>query len=194
MAGGFLPLAEMLHLAEGNIIFDPFSTLISRFAQIGTGNVFHPCVTLIARAEAPLTIGDGNVLHTGTLLAAEAGPIVIGDSNQFGEGGFTAKANRIGAAIAIGSGGRYLGGAAVFGQSELGAGSQILGLITVDNCVLEAGETYASPDPDERGAVLKGSGTARDVKVGRGEVILGAGSFRQQEIRKQSDFHPKRPS
>src|SRR3546814_18491573 len=50
---GFLTLAEMLALADsGNVIFDPFSTLIARDAVVGGNNVFHPNTRLDCRAAA----------------------------------------------------------------------------------------------------------------------------------------------
>jgi carbonic anhydrase/acetyltransferase-like protein (isoleucine patch superfamily) len=194
-AAGLLTLEEVLELASsGNVIFDPFSVLISRHARIGRGNVFHPCVTVSCAAGAELRVGDRNVFHTGTLLAAETGPLSIGDGNQFGEGGFTAKANSPGARIIIGNGGRYLGGASVFGQTELGSGSQVLGAITVDGCSLAGGAAFSDPDPDKRAAVLKGAGTARRLVLGVGQVIAGSGSFRMEDVKPQSFFHPKAAS
>jgi hypothetical protein len=53
-ASGFMSVAELLQLYRDNIIFDPLSTLISPYARIGKGNVFYPCVTLIAGLEAAL--------------------------------------------------------------------------------------------------------------------------------------------
>jgi hypothetical protein len=165
--------------------------LISRHAQLGRGNVIHPCVTLTCTASAELRIGDRNVFHTGTLLAAETGPVVVGHGNQFGEGGFTAKANSAGAHITLGDGGRYLGGASVFGRSELGSGTQLLGSITVEDCHLAAGATFSDPDPGRRAAVLKGFGAARGLVLETGQVIAGSGTFRQEDVKPQSFFHPK---
>ncbi|WP_164019766.1 AraC family transcriptional regulator [Pyxidicoccus trucidator] len=189
---GLLTIEEVLALASsGNVIFDPFSVLISRHARIGQGNVFHPCVTLTCAATAELRIGNRNTFHTGTLLAAETGPISMGDGNQFGEGGFTAKANSPGARIVIGDGGRYLGGASIFGQTELGSGTQVLGAITVEGCSLAGGAAFSDPDPDRRAAVLKGAGTARRLVLGVGQVIAGSGTFRLEDAKPQSFFHPK---
>lgn len=156
-SAGLLTVAEVLGLAEaGNTIHDPFSVLISRHLRMGEGNVIHPGVTLTCAATAEFRLGSRNVLHTGTLLAAETGSIVIGDGNRFGEGGFTAKANRVGARIVIGNGGRYGGGASVFGESVLGSGSRVLGAITVDGIRLAAGAAFRAPAP--RSVALNGSG------------------------------------
>ncbi|GLS18328.1 hypothetical protein GCM10007874_13450 [Labrys miyagiensis] len=192
-AQNLLTIEEVVRLIEaGNRIYDPYSALISARAQIGGGNTIFPCVYLLCEAAGELTIGDRNIFHTNTLVEASLGAIVIGSGNQFGEGGFTAKANRPGAHILIGDTGRYQNGAAVFGESELGSGSQLLGAITVDSCRLEAGDTFRDPDPDLRAGLLKGSGVARNITVPRGKVILGVGTFSAEKIQPQSDFHPKR--
>jgi hypothetical protein len=189
---GFLPLADTMALADrGNLILDPFSVLIACRAEIGRDNVFHPGVTLSCEPEAALVLADGNILRSGTLIAAETGAIRIGSGNRFGDGGFTARANRPGAAIAIGDGGRYLSGATIQGRSTLGSGSQVLGAITVDDCSLGAGAPFSDPDPDARGAVLKGAGTARGLTLDAGQVIAGSGVFRIEDLKPQSFFHPK---
>ncbi|MCY0999959.1 hypothetical protein OWM54_22745 [Myxococcus sp. MISCRS1] len=191
-SAGLLTVTEVLALADtGNVIYDPFSVLISRHLKLGEGNVLYPCVTLTCAPTAELRLGNRNVLHTGTLLAAETGAILVGDGNQFGEGGFTAKANRPGARIRIGDGGRYLGGASVFGECSLGSGSQLLGAISVDNCTLAGGAPFSDADPDARAAVLKGSGTARGLVLEVGQVILGNGVFRAEDVKPQAFYHPK---
>lgn len=178
-------------VTRGNVVFDPFSVLIAAHAEIGSGNVFFPSVSILGEAGVPLTIGDDNVFHTGCLFEIVAGPLVVGSSNQFGEGGFTAKTNRPGAAIEIGDGGRYLNGAAILGRSLLGSGSQVLGAISVDDCRLEAGGTWREPDPDLRAGLLKGSGTARGLVVPCGKVIAGQGVFAAADMVDQTTFHPK---
>jgi hypothetical protein len=167
---GYLSLAETLALADtGSVVFDPFSLLVSRGVRIGGGNVFYPGVTLICNA---------------------GGTIVVGSHNQFGEGGFTARAEG-GATIEIGDGGRYMLGASVTGPAQLGSGSQILGAIAVQDCVLGAGGTFRDPDPDARGAALKGVGRARGLRLARGQVIQGDGVFDFADIKPQSFFHQK---
>jgi hypothetical protein len=191
-AAGYLAVRETAALvADGNLVPDPFSVLISRFVTLGTGNLLYPGVVLEGRDGAPLAVGDRNRFHGPTLIVAETGPIQIGHDNQFGEGGFTARANRAGAGIRIGDGGRYLGGVTVLGQTRLGSGSQVLGAITLDDCDLGDGRPYAEPDPDLRGAVLKGQGLARRLRLAVGEVIVGDRAFRQQDLQRQTDFHPK---
>ncbi len=188
---GFLDISQTIALnQEGNIVLDPFSTLISRGVRLGSGNVIYPSAILECDAPGILTIGDNNIFRSGTEIAALGGVISIGNGNQFGEGGFFAKANREGARIEIGNSGRYLSGATVVGKTVLGSGSQILGSITADNCELEAGEPYSHPDPDLRAAVLKGQGLARQIKLARGEVIQGNGRFAREDILRQTHFHP----
>ncbi|HMK78387.1 MAG TPA: AraC family transcriptional regulator [Xanthobacteraceae bacterium] len=189
-AAGYLTIAETLALADnGNVVLDPFSLLIGRGIHIGKNNVFFPNVSLSCEHAGSVTIGDGNTFFPGVSLLATHGPIVIGNGNQFGEGGFTAKANRSGAFIEIGDRGRYLGGAAVYGATELGSGSQILGAISADNCTLGPGAPHTDPNPDERGAVMKGAGTARDLTVARGMTLAGNGTFSAADAKPQSFYH-----
>lgn len=189
---GYMTLDEIAALvARGNTVFDPFSTLLSARARIGSGNVFHPCVTLDCGPEGRLEIGDDNLFHAQTSLVAQTGAIFVGDRNTLGDGGFHAAANRPGADIRIGDDGRYLGGVRVFGLTRLGSGSQILGAITVDDCTLAAGGSHRHPVPDERGAVLKGRGSARRLDLAQGRVIVGDGTFRAEDAEPQSNHHPK---
>ncbi len=190
-AQGLMTMDALAALVDrGNIVFDPFSVLIAAAARIGSGNVFFPCVSLLCRDEGGLEIGDNNRFFSQTLIEAVSGPIRIGSGNQFGEGGFTAKTNRPGAAITIGDHGRYLNGAAVFGVSHLGSGSQILGAITVDGCTLAPGGSHEHPDPDHRAGLLKGAGAARDLMVPMGQVIAAQGIFSSADLKPQSLFHP----
>jgi hypothetical protein len=70
---GVLALAE-----RGNVILDPFSTLISTRAGIGDGNVFYPGVTILCSGLAELRIGSGNTFFAGSSLSAETGSIAVG--------------------------------------------------------------------------------------------------------------------
>jgi hypothetical protein len=191
---GFFTLEEMADLdRRGNIIFDPMSVFISRLAVIGSGNRFLPTVLIECSEPGSLVIGDNNTFFSGCRLLAAPGAIRIGNGNQFGEGGCIIKANRSGAQISIGDGGRYLGGAWVFGATTLGSGSQVIGQIHVDDCDLAAGETYMYDDPDRRGAVLKGIGDARSLRISVGHVIRSAnGQFQQADEQPQRVFHPRK--
>ena len=50
--------------------------------------------------------------------------------------------------------------------------------------------SVAEPDPDRRGAVLKGLGQARHLTLARGRVIQAFGIFDLADSRPQSFFHP----
>ncbi len=190
IAQNLLTISEIMELSRrGNTIYDPFSALISRQCRLGIGNVLFPCVYLLCHEEGELTVGDNNTFYTNTLISAETSLISIGSNNQFGENGFTAKANRKDAAIQIGNFGRYLGGACVFGSSFLESGSQILGAIIVDNCRLEQGDSYQGSDPSLRAGLLKGTGTARNLVVPIGHVIAGNGIFLADDLKTQMSFH-----
>ncbi|MBR0836817.1 hypothetical protein JQ612_26800 [Bradyrhizobium manausense] len=189
---GLLTPAELIDLSgRGNLFYDPYSVLISARAVIGRDNVFFPGVYLFCTDGGALEVQNGNTFHANTLIEASNGRIRIGSHNQFGEGGFTAKANRPGASISIGDEGRYLNGASVFGETDLGSGSQLLGQITVDTCTLSAGGSFREADPDRRAGLLKGTGVARNLTVPVGQVAVGAGSFSASDLQPQSNFHPK---
>jgi hypothetical protein len=188
---GFLTLPEMLALEDsGNVVFDPFSTLIARGTVIGNDNVFHPHTRFDRRAGAALRIGSGNVFHSNTVIESGTNDLAIGDGNLFGDGVVCFKANAPGAAIAIGDSCRFGGIVNVFGKTTLGTGCQILGNINVYDCSLGAGQSYSHPMADERGAVLKGSGTAKGIDLPRGKVIDGWRLFRIEDAVPQSTFHP----
>jgi hypothetical protein len=191
LACGFLTLSQMMDALAGNHVLDPFSTLISAGVTAGKNNIFYPGVTLKASTGMEIRLGDDNSVHAGSLFEAVTGSILIGSNNQFGEGGFTAKANRPGAEIRIGSHGRYLNNPALFGRCVLGDGSQILGNITVDSCTLADGGSFREDDPDLRAGLLKGSGVARNLTVARGMVIAGNGTFSADDLLPQRHFHPK---
>ncbi len=166
LACGFLPMSQMMEILDGNHVLDPFSTLVSAGVSAGKNNIFYPGVTLKASSGAEIRLGDDNIVHSGSHFEASNGNILIGSKNQFGEGGFTAKANRPGAEIRIGSHGRFLNNPALFGRCMLGDGSQILGNITVDTCTLSDGGSFQEDDPDMRGGLLKGSGVCQEPERG----------------------------
>ena len=189
---GFLTVSQLFErFGKTNILLDPFSILISENVRLGEGNILHPCIRIMSANGYPLVFGDRNLIFPGTVIEATAGEISIGDANEIGEGGFSARANRSGSAISIGSNGRYQGNASVFGHSTLGAGTQILGQITVNNCTLEAGADYKSTDPALRGGLLKGYGSAQNIHVPQGQVIAGWGEFQANMLLSQTAFHPK---
>ncbi|WP_024467824.1 hypothetical protein [Treponema pedis] len=189
---GFLSLNELIKLQEnGNIIFDPFSTLISSDIEIGAENIFYPASVFIAVNGGKIKIGNANTFAGGGLFVADKGNLSIGSNNYFGDGPIVIKANFPDSNITIKNYCRVVIGAQVFGKTYIGTGCQIIGRITVQDCFLEDGNSYASADPDLRGAVLKGFGTAKGLKLNTGYVINGQGNFTAENIKKQSYFHNK---
>ena len=189
---GFLSVEETLELCAGNAVLDPLSLLVSFGVEIGKGNTFFPNIVIERRDNSKISIADNNVFASNIkIMASGTGQIHIGSTNEFGDGGVILKANRDGAHISIGNAGRYLGGLEVFGRSRLGHGSQILGRISVLDCDLEDGESYRYNDPDMRAAVLKGHGTARSIRLKKGEVLNGLGNFDIENIERQTLYHQK---
>jgi len=188
---GYFSVTELLEeFGADNLIPDPYAVLISPGVAIGRGNRFYPGIVIETGVERRIVIGDDNAFWPGsTLRAAAGGRIEIGSRNQFGPGGFTAHADGPEAVITIADRCRFLDGASLSGRVELGGGAQVLGPIAVQDCTLAGGGDYQAPDPDSRGAVLKGCGRARGLNLARGQVILGNGAFAEADLRPQSFFH-----
>lgn len=191
-AHGFLSPEELVEtIGAHNAVLDPYSVLISAKVAVGVGNTFYPNVVIRADSNAEVAIGSNNIFYPSTFIYGSVGKIIIGSENEIGLGGCTVRANMPDAAITIGDGGRYSGGADIMGVTSLGSGSQLLGAITVQGCDLAPGGTFREPDPDERAAVLKGMGLARGIALQKGQVINGLGDFTDREIEWQRDYHPK---
>ncbi|MFC9235094.1 hypothetical protein ACFTZK_01270 [Streptomyces decoyicus] len=142
---GFLTLTEMTVLAETNTVFDPFSTLIAKSAEIGPGNTFFPNVMLTCDGGT-CSIGRGNVFYPSTIvIAADGGRVVIGDECSFGPGGVQVKANQPGSELWIGHRARLLNGAEVVGSSRIGAGAQVIGAVSAQSVELAGGEDCTGP-------------------------------------------------
>ncbi|MFJ4778413.1 hypothetical protein [Streptomyces sp. NPDC088762] len=188
---GFRTFAEMSELAETNTLFDLGSTLIAKDAEIGSGNVFYPGV--IVRCEGgDCVIGRDNTFFPSTvLLAGAGGRITIGDACTFGPGGVQIKANRPGTELRVEDRVRVLNGAEIVGASLLGSGSQIIGAVAAQSVRLGAGDDFEGPDPDTRGAVLKGFGLARGLRLEAGEVVNGSGDFAAAPVERQLSYHPR---
>ncbi len=61
LSRGLMTIDEIRTLVErGNIVFDPFSVLISNRIQIGSGNIIFPCVSLLCGPQGRLSINDQN--------------------------------------------------------------------------------------------------------------------------------------
>ena len=193
IASGYMSVVQLLEAstASQNVFLDPFSTLVSCDAQMGSGNLFYPNVVIEVTNGGKIVLGSNNVFYPGTLLQADQGTITIGDGNELGSGGLQIKANRPDAAIEIGDQGRYMNAAEIMGRCLLGSGSQILGPITVQNCHLQAGDSYKGTQPETRAGLLKGFGLARNLTVKRGEVINGQGNFSDCPVEQQAAYHPK---
>jgi hypothetical protein len=185
---GYRTIGELLRLADHNVVFDPYSTLLAIDAEIGADNVFHPGVVINGSAH----LGDGNTFHLGThLLAEEGARIVVGDGGTFGPGGVQITVTGSGVECRIGDRVRLRNGAEIVGACTLGTGTQVLGPISARSVHLAAGGDFTEPDPDLRGAVLKGFGRAQGIRLGVGEVINGLGDFAVARIERQLGYHPR---
>ena len=189
-AQGLLTPGELLALGDrDNVVLDPFSVLVSRQVRLGRSNRLEPGVVILCGA-GEIEIGDGNTFFMGTRLDAAAGRIKIGGGNRCGEGGLTLRVSAEDTELLVGDHGRYQQGATVQGPADLGSGSQILGSILAQGVVLAGGGSYLEPDPDKRGAVLKGFGVARGITLPQGRVIAGSGTFKEADAVWQSTNHP----
>jgi carbonic anhydrase/acetyltransferase-like protein (isoleucine patch superfamily) len=187
---GFLTLAETDALVRVRIL-DPYSTLVSSGVQIGPDTVVYPGVVIQRDAASMLSLGSGNVLYPGTLLMAErGGQLRVGDNCELGPGGVQVKANMPDAEIVLGDGVRLLNGAELTGRSNLGNGAQIIGPVSAQSVQLAGGlGGHTWPDPDERGALLKGTGLARGLSLARGEVVSCQPSFADGDVERQARYH-----
>lgn len=178
-------------IGRHNNIFDPHSLLISSGVEIGQHNTFYPNVVIELSGAGRIKIGDGNIFYPGTYILSSLGSIKIGDNNELGTGGCSIKANVDEAKIIIGDNGRYCGNTSIMGKTTLGSGSQVLGDISVQSCILAEGGGYGVHDADKRGAVLKGAGLARGLSIKAGQVINGWGDFSEATVEWQRTYHPK---
>ena len=189
----FRSIQETIALRQSGVtVLDPYSTLISPTVDIGEQTTIWPSVAIqCVGGNGTISIASGTTLHSGTrIVVSDGGMITIGASVEIGEeGGFTLKAGA-GATITIGDGARLLGGGSLMSSNDVGPGAQILGPIRAQDCILHGGDTYRDPDPDRRGAVLKGCGVARNLILAQGEVIQAFGIFAEAEVRRQTFFHP----
>jgi acetyltransferase-like isoleucine patch superfamily enzyme len=192
-AEGFLGVDALIALAQSGVrVFDPYSALISKAVVFAGACRIEPCVCLATKHGGTISIGDGAEIAAGARAEAFGGRIVVGPSVDIGrEGGFTLLAHD--ADLDIGARARLAGGGSVSAGCRIGAGAQIVGRIQARAVELAGGASYADPDPDRRGGVLKGFGVAHGVRVGLGEVIQAFGDFRTAPLRRQRDFHPEAP-
>ncbi|MEV6285501.1 hypothetical protein [Kribbella sp. NPDC051770] len=201
---GLRTVAEVLALAEGGtVVLDPYSVLIGTRVLLGAENVLYPGVVIECAEGGTCELGDRNTLLPGTFVSVQAGgSVVVGNDTRIGEGGARLLAGAgdrpasdagESETLTIGDRARISSGALVVAPAEIGDGCQVLGQITAQDVVLAGGEDFTHPDPDHRGAVLKGFGKARGLQLGVGEVVNGAGDFDDAPIERQRRYHPNAP-
>ncbi len=176
---------------QGVTVLDPWSTVISSGVCIGVGTVLYPGVVLQKDPASTLELGEGNRLFAGSvLLALGGGHISVGEGCELGPGTVTIKANRPDVSIVVSDGVRLLNGCELVGTCFLGRGAQVLGTVSAQSVYLEGGlGGHDWPNPDERGAVIKGMGLARGVRLQRGEVVNVQGPGMPLQIERQSAYH-----
>jgi hypothetical protein len=86
---------------------------------------------------------------------------------------------------------RLLNGCELVGESALGDGCQLIGQVSAQSVHLEGGKSHRWAEPDERGAVLKGTGLARGITLHAGQVMNLQPSFSESEAESQSSYHPR---
>lgn len=148
---GFYTVDEIIsEIALENVVFDPYSLLISKSVHIGKDNIFYSNIVIKSDHDSLIKIGSHNTFFTNTYFVAENGGVIeVGNENIFSGGPISIKANMNQAQIIFNDEGRYDGNINVYGNCYFGRGSQILGNINVYSCKLEAGASYKDPDPDQ---------------------------------------------
>ncbi len=191
LSAWFLSLEETMALGVNNTIFDPRSTLISQWVKMGVWNTLYPNTTIILQRWSELTIGNENVLYPSTYFeASNWWKLTIQSYNHF-EWWVSIKANMPMAIIEVWNNGRYINQLLqVLWKTSLWDGSQVIGAITIQNCILDAGEDFRNLDPDKRWWLLKWYGVVRNLNVPTGKGIEGFWAFDLDSIFQQSQNHP----
>ena len=173
---GFYTVDEIIsEVALENVVFDPYSLLISKSVHIGKDNIFYSNIVIKSDHDSLIKIGSHNTFFTNTYFVAENGGVIeVGNENIFSGGPISIKANMNQAQIIFNDEGRYDGN------------------INVYSCKLEAGASYKDPDPDHRAGLIKGLGTAKNLVVPQGKVINGWHEFKQEQLEDQSHYHSKK--
>ncbi|HET9907559.1 MAG TPA: hypothetical protein VFQ23_12990 [Anaerolineales bacterium] len=184
---GFRTIDEIYELAKENTIFNPFSVLISRSVSLGKGNIIYPNV-VIENMAGIIVIGDHNNLFNGTTIRNLSGKIEISNDNEIGENAISIKNSQ--GKIEIKDNCRLMNGAQILDDCYVGNGAQVLGNIKMRGCILADGESYKEKNPNRRGGVLKGFGTANNLQIEIGMVINGNGSMSADMIERQETYHP----
>lgn len=188
---GYYTIEELCDsICPENIVFDVTSVLISKNVRLGTGNILYPGVILETDESSGVTVGNHNIFRNNTRISAQnGGQVSIGDANEFGDGPVCVVCNRKDAVIRFAGHGRYDGRINIYGNCDFGTGSQLLGTINVYNCTLMEGGDFTEADPEKRAGLLKGVGTAKGLKVERGMVINGFGTFTSESAEPQLNYH-----
>lgn len=186
---GFRTVEEVATLAPEVVVLDPASALIGVGVTIEPGAVLYPGVTLETRSGGTITVRAGARLGPGPVTIVAVGYDVTVGRAEFGPGPVTVVA--AGGAVRVGAGARLSGGCTVEGPAEVGDGAQVLGTVTVRDVVLADGGDHGEPDPDRRGAVVKGAGRVHGVRLGVGEVVVARTDVSLPE--RQRAHHPDAP-
>ena len=189
---GFLSVIATQALAgRGVRVLDPNSTLIARSAIVGSSTVIYPGVIISSDDLSLIRIGERCTLYPGCVLEArERGQILIGDDVELGPGGATVRVAGSTQVIVLEDLVRASGNCELTGACELGRGAQILGPISARSVRLGGGlGGHRWPNPDERGAVLKGAGIADRITLAQGEVRSSRASFNDAVTERQSSYH-----
>ncbi|MGN6408545.1 MAG: hypothetical protein ACTHMH_09355 [Curtobacterium sp.] len=201
---GLLTPDEVAALAPDVLVLDPASVLVGRSVTVEPGVVLYPGTVLETRGASSVVVRSGARLGPGPIAViadgarveigrAELGPgpvtvVAIGSASpSTGEGSSGAGS----ADVVIGDGARLSGGCLVEGPATIGAGAQVIGTVSVRDVVLGAGVDRHHPDPDRRGAVVKGTGRIHGVRLAAGDVVVGRTSV--SAVERQRDHHPEAP-
>lgn len=66
------------------------------------------------------------------------------------------------------------------------------GAISAQSVQPAGGDDFTGPDPpDLRGAVLKGTGLARGIRLAAGDVMNGLGDLAAAPVERQLAYHPR---
>lgn len=196
-AAGFLTPDEVAALVPDVLVLDPASVLVGRSVVIEPGVVVYPGTVLESRGTGAVVVRAGARLGPGPVtVLADGARVEIGRA-ELGPGPVTVVA--VGAAppgsgsadVEIGAGARLSGGCLVEGPATIGNGAQVIGTVSVREVVLGAGADRHDPDPDRRGAVVKGTGRIHGVRLGAGDVVVGRAAVSDAE--RQRAHHPDAP-
>jgi hypothetical protein len=201
---GFLTPDEVAALAPDVLVLDPASVLVGRSVTIERGVVLYPGTVLEARGAGSVVVRAGARLGPGPVaVIADGSRVEIGRA-ELGPGPVTVVAFDVAspgtgqdspgagsADVVVGDGARLSGGCVVEGPAAIGGGAQVIGTVSVRDVVLGTGADRHHPDPDRRGAVVKGTGRIHGVRLGAGDVVVGRTAV--SAVERQRDHHPEAP-